>query len=67
MQVAAVSDPIAAIRNEYRRRRGVSLPTKVSRALANAWQSHQARQLEDVLRWVDHEGVWQDFRRASDA
>jgi hypothetical protein len=67
MQVAAVHDPIAAIREEYRRRRGVPLPTRVSRVLVDAWRRGQERRIEDALHWLDHEGVWQDFRRASDA
>ena len=66
MHVTAVNDPIAAIRDEYRRRRGVSLPTRVSRLLTDAWRRNQQRRIEDALHWLDHEGVWQDFRYSSD-
>ncbi len=66
MQVAAANDPITAIRHEYRRRREVSLPIRVSRVLAGAWHRHQERRIERALRRLDHDGVWQDYRQASD-
>ena len=66
MQVAATNDPIAAIRHQYRLRREDFLPIRVGRVLSDAWQRHQERRVEHALRRLGHDGVWQDFRQASD-
>ncbi len=66
MQAAAANDPIAAIRQQFRRRREDFLPRRISRALAGAWHRLQERRIEHILRRLDHDGVWQDFRQASD-
>ena len=64
MQATIADNSIIAIRATVRLVRAAPGPVRLCRVLVDAWLRHLERRIEDDLRWLDHDGVSEDFRRA---
>jgi hypothetical protein len=65
MDIAATTDPLAAIRVNARPKDAAARPSRLWSSLVAVWTRHLDRQIEDDLRWLDHAGALEDFRSAS--
>jgi hypothetical protein len=65
MGVSAISHPLSAGGAPARREWALSRPWRLWPALIARWTQRLDRQIEKDLRWLDHPGVLDDYRRAS--
>ncbi|HME20920.1 MAG TPA: hypothetical protein VKI44_06100 [Acetobacteraceae bacterium] len=65
MQVSIAGNPLVAFRATVSRVRGTPLPERLRRVLVDARLRRLERRIEDDLRRLDHDGVSEDYRRAS--
>ena len=64
MQVSIAVNPIIALRGTVSRVRATPLPARFWRILVDARRGRLERRIEEHLRWLDHDGVSEDYRRA---
>jgi hypothetical protein len=65
MQATIAGNPIIAIRATVRLVRAAPGPVRLCRVLVDAWLRRLERRIVDDLRWLDHDGLREDFRRSS--
>ena len=64
MGTAAITDPVTAVRANARLQREAAQPLRLWPSLLAAWTRRLDQRIDDNLRWLDHDGVREDFRRA---
>jgi hypothetical protein len=65
MNIAATTEPVAAIPGNARLEQETVYPPRLWLSIIAAWTRHLDRRIEEDLRWLDHPGALEDFRRAS--
>jgi hypothetical protein len=65
MNVTATAEQVAAVQTSAHQKRQDTRPSRLWPQLIAAWTSRLDRRIEQDLRWLDHGGVIEDFRRAS--
>lgn len=65
MSGATTIDPVAIIRAEARLERGRPMPTRLWRRLSGILLDRLDQRVTRDVSWLQHEGVLEDFRRAS--
>ena len=60
---AAAANPTSTIRAATKQ--GSLVPVRLWQSLTDAWLRHLDRRVGTDVRWLDHDGVAEDFRSAS--
>jgi len=65
MQTSIAANPMAETGRTVPRDRSSPMRAWLWQRLSDAWLRRLERRIEHDLRWLDHDGVSADFRRAS--
>lgn len=63
--MSATTDPIVAIHAVACWEREKPMPARLWRSLSERWLHRLDRRVADDVRWLEHDGVLEDVRRAS--